>query len=241
MEGGEFMPANRIFLAAALLACLIASAPGKDENPAMRHRMVQEQIRARGVRDERVLSAMETVPRHLFVDPDFTDEAHADSPLPIGEGQTISQPYIVALMSELAEIAPGEKVLEIGTGSGYAAAVLAELGAEVWSIEIIPELGRLARENLAAAGYDSLHLRVGDGYAGWPEAAPFDAVLLTAAPREIPQPLIDQLAEGGVLVAPVGGWHQELVQIRKISGELKRRRVIPVRFVPMTGKALKGP
>ncbi|MBC8366678.1 protein-L-isoaspartate(D-aspartate) O-methyltransferase [bacterium] len=205
---------------------------------AMRQSMVEKQIQARGIEDEQVLAAMRAVPRHLFVDPDFEDEAYRDGPLPIGEDQTISQPYIVALMTELAELEPGEKVLEIGTGSGYQAAVLAELGAEVWSVEIIPELGQLARANLKAAGYDGLNLRVADGYLGWPEAAPFDAVILTAAPRKIPQPLKDQLAEGGVLVAPVGGWSQELVTLRKVDGELLRRSVIPVRFVPMTGKAL---
>ncbi len=232
-----------LILCAGALLVLATTGPKSEEGgwEAMRHRMVDEQIRARGIQDERVLEVMGSVPRHLFVDADFRDEAYRDGPLPIGEDQTISQPYIVALMTELAELEPGEKVLEIGTGSGYQAAVLAELGAEVWSMEIIPELGKLARSNLRAAGYDSLKLRVGDGYAGWPAGAPFDAILLTAAPREIPQPLLDQLAEGGVLVAPVGGWNQDLVQVRRVNGELKRRTVIPVRFVPMTGKALKEP
>ncbi len=231
-----------ILCTGALLVLGMAAAKSEKGGwEAMRHRMVDEQIRARGVKDERVLEVMRTVPRHLFVDADFRDEAYRDGPLPIGEDQTISQPYIVALMTELAELEPGDKVLEIGTGSGYQAAVLAELGAEVWSMEIIPELGLLARSNLRAAGYDSLNLRVGDGYAGWPAGAPFDAILLTAAPRKIPQPLLDQLAEGGVLVAPVGGWSQDLVQVRKVNGELERRTVIPVRFVPMTGKALKEP
>ncbi len=230
------------YLILCALALFILAANGAETEKggwkAMRQSMVEKQIQARGVKNEQVLEAMRAVPRHLFVDPDLVDEAHRDAPLPIGEDQTISQPYIVALMTELAELSPGEKVLEIGTGSGYQAAVLAELGAEVWSIEIIPEMGRLARANLEATGYDSLHLRVGDGYAGWPEAAPFDAILITAAPRKIPQPLKDQLAEGGVLVAPVGGWSQELVTLRKVDGELLRRSVIPVRFVPMMGKAL---
>jgi protein-L-isoaspartate(D-aspartate) O-methyltransferase len=231
------------YLILCALVLFILAANGADIEKggwkAMRQSMVEKQIVARGVKDARVLEAMRAVPRHLFVDPDFQDEAYRDGPLPIGEDQTISQPYIVALMTELADLEPGENVLEIGTGSGYQAAVLAELGVEVWSIEIIPELGRLARANLKAAGYEGFNLRVADGYLGWPEAAPFDAIILTAAPRKIPEPLLDQLAEGGVLVAPVGGWNQNLVQVRKIEGELERRTNIPVRFVPMTGKALK--
>ncbi len=231
------------YLILCTLALLTLAANGAEFEEggwkAMRQSMVEKQIVARGVKDERVLEAMRAVPRHLFVDPDFQDEAYRDGPLPIGEDQTISQPYIVALMTELADLEPGEKVLEIGTGSGYQAAVLAELGVQVWSIEIIPELGRLARANLRTAGYAGLNLRVADGYLGWPEAAPFDAIILTAAPRKIPQPLKDQLAEGGVLVAPVGGWSQELITLRRIDGELQRKSVIPVRFVPMTGKALK--
>jgi len=201
--------------------------------------MVEEQIRARGLRDPAVLEAMRTVPRHLFAGPGSAEVAYGDHPLPLGSGQTLSQPYVVALMAELAGLAPGDRVLEIGTGSGYSAAVLAGLDAEVWSIEILAELGRVARANLAAAGCRGVHLRVGDGYEGWPAAAPFDAILLTAAPRAIPPPLFDQLAEGGRLVAPVGGWNQELLRIRRTKSGLERRAVIPVRFVPMTGKALK--
>ena len=224
-----------------LLTILTAAAPGPGaagEAATMRKTMVDDQIRARGISDSLVLAAMEAVPRHLFVGADWRDRAYADTPLPIGLEQTISQPYIVALMSELAELRPGEKVLEVGTGSGYQAAVLAEMGAEVWSVEILPELGRLAEANLAAAGYGGVRLRVGDGYQGWLEAAPFDAILLTAAPEAIPPPLFAQLAEGGVLVAPVGRGSQVLAQWRQSAGELTRRDVIPVRFVPMTGRAM---
>ena len=175
--------------------------------------MVRNQIERRGIRDQAVLRAMQTVPREQFVPASERSRAYSDRPLPIGEGQTISQPYIVALMSSLARITPGTRVLEIGTGSGYQAAVLAELEAEVWSIELLPGIGARAETTLRALGYDGINLRVGDGYLGWPEAAPFDRIVVTAAPPEIPQALLDQLAPGGRLVAPVGAdpWNQRLV------------------------------
>lgn len=204
----------------------------------MREAMVSEQIAARGVKDPAVLRALRTVPRHEFVPAEFRRRAYGDHPLPIGEDQTISQPYIVALMTELAGVKRGSRVLEIGTGSGYQAAVLAELGAEVWTIEIIEPLGRRAAEDLRRTGYDKVHCRIGDGYAGWPEAAPFDAIIITAAPPKVPQPLLDQLKPGGRLVVPEGEHDQELVVYRKDeAGRVRREFTEHVRFVPMTGKA----
>ncbi len=198
-----------------------------------RARMVQEQIVARGVKDQHVLEAMSAVPRQLFVPPALEPLAYADSPLPIGHGQTISQPYIVAFMSEAAEVKPQDRVLEIGTGSGYQAAVLAHLAREVYSIEIVTPLAQEAAARLERLGYSSLHLRVGDGYRGWPEAAPFDAILVTAAPERIPRALVNQLAMGGRMVVPLGNLDQVLVRIRKTPSGLKRENLLPVRFVPM--------
>lgn len=202
--------------------------------------MVAEQIRGRGLDDPRILAAMEAVPRHLFVPDAYRDEAYGDHPLPIGYGQTISQPYVVALMSELLELEPGDRVLEIGTGSAYHAAVLSHLAEEVYTIEIVDELAHRAEDTLEELGYDNVHVRSGDGYRGWPEAAPFDAVLLTAAPREIPAPLLDQLAVGGRLVAPVGDRLQRLQVITRTEDGSVTELRDPVRFVPMTGEAEKG-
>ena len=198
--------------------------------------MVRAQIESRGIRDEAVLRAMQTVPRQEFVPASARPYAYADRPLRIGEGQTISQPYIVALMSSLARITPGQRVLEIGTGSGYQAAVLAELGAEVWSIELLPELGARAEATLRSLGYDRINLRVGDGYLGWPEAAPFDRIVVTAAPPEIPQALLDQLGPGGRLIAPVGpdsASQRLLVAARTAGGEIEIQDHGGVAFVPM--------
>jgi protein-L-isoaspartate(D-aspartate) O-methyltransferase len=203
-----------------------------------RERMVRETIEARGVGDSLVLKAMRAVPRPLFVPEAMRGRAHADQPLPIGEDQTISQPYIVALMSELCRLRPGDKVLEIGTGSGYQAAVLAEITDRVYSIEIIEALARSAAERLDRLGYDGVQVRAGDGYRGWPEEAPFDAIIVTAAPDHVPEPLIEQLAPGGRLVIPVGDFFQELRRITRLAdGSLRDEAVIPVRFVPMTGEA----
>ncbi|HEY8430568.1 MAG TPA: protein-L-isoaspartate(D-aspartate) O-methyltransferase, partial [Sandaracinaceae bacterium] len=203
---------------AALLATCVESSPAQPSPPAddradERARMVAEQMR--DVRDPRVLAAMRAVPRHRFVPPEEARFAYDDRPLSIGHGQTISQPYIVALMTELADVTRGERVLEIGTGSGYQAAILAELGAEVYTIEIVRPLGERAAALLRELGYANVRARIGDGYRGWPEHAPFDAILLTAAPPEIPRPLLDQLAVGGRLVAPVGTGDQELVVVRR--------------------------
>jgi protein-L-isoaspartate(D-aspartate) O-methyltransferase len=206
-----------------------------------RHQLVEHAL-VGSIRDERVLDAMRKVPRHRFVPPPYRKNAYDDHPLPIGEGQTISQPYIVAKMTELLELTPDSRVLEIGTGSGYQAAVLAELAGEVYSIEIVEPLGRRAAGVLEDLGYGDIHLRIGDGYRGWPEAAPFDAIIVTCAPERVPDPLQKQLAEGGRLVIPVGSqfWGQELVLIRKRRGELVRQDLLPVRFVPMTGEGVKS-
>jgi protein-L-isoaspartate(D-aspartate) O-methyltransferase len=223
-----------------LLGCLSCGAPAgpaaSGAEPAVaRGRMVEEQIAARGVADPAVLRAMRVVPRHEFVPASARVDAYSDQPLPIGNGQTISQPYIVALMSELAAVRPGDRVLEVGTGSGYQAAILAELGADVYSIEIVEPLARRASETLRRLGYDRIHLRQGDGYGGWPSAAPFDAIVVTAAPPEVPPALLAQLASGGRLVIPVGKGEQELRVLVKTSSGIETRSVVPVQFVPMVG------
>ncbi len=200
--------------------------------------MVKTQLEARGIKDRSVLSAMRKVPRHRFVPSVWVGRAYEDGALPIGEKQTISQPYIVAWMTELIEPKKGMRVLEIGTGSGYQAAVLAECVAEVDTIEVIPALGRKAEALLRELGYRNIRARIGDGYAGWPGRAPYDAILLTAAPPDdVPKPLLEQLKVGGRLVAPVGRDEQNLVRITRTEGGLKREILAPVRFVPMTGKA----
>lgn len=209
-----------------------------DAYAALRERMVTEQIASglhgTAIRDPLVLDAMRRVPRHLFVPVAYQPKAYADMPLPIGDGQTISQPFIVALMTELAQVRPGTRVLEIGTGSGYQAAALASITEEVYSIEILEPLATRADETLRELGY-AVHVRVGDGYLGWPEAAPFDAVLVTAAAPRVPEPLLEQLAEGGRLVMPLGDAFQELYVFHKVAGGVRQEAVIPVRFVPMVG------
>ncbi len=214
--------------------------PG-DDWVALRRQMVEQQIERRDIRQSEVLRALELVPRHLFVPPAHRADAYADHPLPIGWGQTISQPYIVALMTELLDLDSKDRVLEIGTGSGYHAAVLSRVAGKVYSIEIIEELGLEARKTLASLGYDNVQVKIGDGYQGWPEHAPFDAVILTAAPPELPKPLIDQLRVGGRLVAPVGAFVQDLIVYTKTADGIEKRTVAPVRFVPMTGEAQRGP
>jgi protein-L-isoaspartate(D-aspartate) O-methyltransferase len=200
-------------------------------------RMVQEQIERRGVSDPLVLEAMRCVPRHLFVPPDLRDRAYDDKPLPIGSGQTISQPFIVAYMTEAARVRQGDRVLEIGAGSGYQAAVLATIGARVFSLEILPEVADATRAALQAARIAGVEVRTGDGYHGWPEEAPFDAILVTAAPETTPEPLVGQLAEGGRLIVPVGAGSQELLRLTRTASGLLRESLLPVRFVPMTGEA----
>ena len=209
----------------------------KDEYALMRERMVSSQIVRRGVSDKLVLSAMRKVRRDGFVPDDMKPYAYEDRPLPIGEEQTISQPYIVALMTELLELKGGEKVLEIGTGSGYQAAVLAEIAKEVYTIEIIESLANTADERLKKMGYKNITVKWGDGYQGWEEHAPFDGVIVTAAPDHVPQPLVDQLKIGGRMVIPVGDYFQELKLLTKTEDGVKEKNVLPVRFVPMTGEA----
>jgi len=203
-----------------------------------RQRMVEDQLQQRSISDPAVLAAMSRLPRHLFVPANVRPEAYADTALPIGYGQTISQPYIVALMSSLLGVNPGDRVLEIGTGSGYQAAVLAEMGTEVWTIEIVAPLGEHAASTLKDLGYGSIHVRIGDGYQGWSDQAPFDAIIVTAAPPLIPKPLLDQVKTGGRIVVPVGGAFQDLLVLTKRQdGGFDERTVLPVRFVPMTGEA----
>jgi protein-L-isoaspartate(D-aspartate) O-methyltransferase len=202
--------------------------------------MVDDQIRARDIRDERVLAAMAEVPRHLSVPETYRQQAYDDYPLPIGAEQTISQPYIVALMTSLLELRGGERVLEIGTGSGYQAAVLAEIAAHVCTIEILAPLASRADRTLSELGYTNVERRVGDGWSGWPERAPFDGILVTAAPPRVPQALLDQLKVGGRLVIPVGTFFQDLLVYTRTPTGYEKRNVIPVRFVPMVGEAQKS-
>ncbi len=201
-----------------------------------RERMVKNQLVARGIRDPRVLEAMRRVPRHLFVDEALVDQAYQDHPLPIGYGQTISQPYIVALMSEALELEGDEKVLEVGTGSGYQAAILGELAHKVYSVERIPQLLARARKILDSLGYNNIFLKLDDGTWGWQEFAPYDAIIVTAASPQVPEPLLKQLADPGVMVIPVGDeFSQNLVRIRKVNGQYIREDLGGVRFVKLVG------
>jgi protein-L-isoaspartate(D-aspartate) O-methyltransferase len=237
-------------LAVALLAAACAgSAPAADDDDLQLRRermieLIEQDVREtsaylkRTDLDERVLTAMARVPRHEFVPPDLVDQAYHNRPLPIGHGQTISQPYIVAIMTDLLDLEPGQKVLEIGTGSGYQAAVLAALGMRVLSIEIIEPLGRAASARLERLGYSTVRLRIGDGYYGWPGEEPFDAIIVTAAASHVPPPLVRQLGVGGKMIIPVGSRFttQELILIERVSAdEISTRQVLPVRFVPLTG------
>ena len=217
--------------------CAMASPPG--DPAAARAHMVHGQLEARGIRDPRVLAAMGKVPRHEFVSERYRSQAYDDSPLPIGEQQTISQPYVVAFMTEQLHLKGTERVLEVGTGSGYQAAVLAEICRDVYTIEIIDPLATRARATLERLGYRTVRIRSGDGYRGWPEVAPFDAIIVTAAPDHIPQPLLDQLKIGGRLIVPVGEVNQELIRLTKTADGVREERLLPVRFVPMTGEAQK--
>lgn len=195
--------------------------------------MVETQIRPRGVKDKRVLEVMERVPRHFFVPEAVRDRAYQDNALPIGHGQTISQPFVVAAMTEQMRLTGGERVLEIGTGSGYQAAVLGELASEVYTIEIVPELAARARRTLKTLGHANIFVREGDGWAGWPEKAPFDAIMVTAAPEQVPPALVEQLKTGGRMVIPLGpAGDQELVVLTKTAAGLKEEKIFPVRFVP---------
>src|SRR5436190_2495141 len=207
---------------------------------AQRQRMVEQQLKPRGIKDDRLLAAMARVPREEFVPADERGDAYEDGPLPIGLDQTISQPYIVAFMTEQLRLRPSDRLLEIGTGSGYQAAVLAELVAEVYTIEIVEPLAKNAEATLQRLGYKNVHLRVGDGYQGWPEEAPFDAIIVTCAPDEVPQPLVEQLKDGGRMVIPVGErFAQQLYLLEKKNGQLKESATLPVRFVPMVRETQK--
>jgi protein-L-isoaspartate(D-aspartate) O-methyltransferase len=218
------------------LSCAPVPQGGDADYPEEREQMVHGQIEARGVKDARTLDAMRKVPRHLFVPAGLASEAYADHPLPIGHRQTISQPYIVAFMTEALHLKGGETVLEVGTGSGYQAAVLAEIVARVYTIEIVTPLAEESRERLKRLGYDNVQVRAGDGYQGWPEAAPFDAIIVTAAAPRIPEPLKQQLRDGGRLILPVGDSWQELVVVTRRGERYDEERILPVRFVPMTGE-----
>ena len=208
-----------------------------DSYAAARQRMVRDQIERRGVVHPAVLKAMAEVPRHLFVPEGVRSRAYEDYPLAIGAGQTISQPYIVAYMTEAVDPRPGDRVLEVGTGSGYQAAVLASIVAEVYTIEIIPDLAETARRQLDDLGYENVTVRTGDGYRGWPEKAPFDSIVVTAAPDDVPPTLLEQLKPGGRLVIPVGSAEQQLIRLTRREKGFERESLLPVRFVPMTGKA----
>jgi protein-L-isoaspartate(D-aspartate) O-methyltransferase len=226
-------------MAAGAAAALCGTASGSDEFTARRAAMVRHDIERRGIRSVQVLRAMGAVPRHLFVPEGIHSQAYLDTPLPIGRGQTISQPYVVALMTEALQLDVDDRVLEIGTGSGYQAAVLAEIAGEVYSMEIIPELAERAARTLKATGYESVRVREGDGYYGWSEEAPFDAVIITAAANHVPPALLDQLAEGGRLILPLGGttFVQTLTLLTKREGKVEIDQLGGVRFVPMVGKA----
>jgi len=206
-----------------------------DPYQKIREEMVARQIEARGVKDRRVLAAMRKIPRHLFVPEEYWDEAHSDDPLPIGLEQTISQPYIVAVMTELLALSPKHRVLEVGTGSGYQTTLLAELAGEVYSLEIVPELGKRAADLLTSLGCKNVWIKIADGYNGWPEMAPFDSIIATACAEELPQPLLGQLKSGGRLVAPLGSEREQYLYLftRTEEGVVKKRSV-PVRFVPLT-------
>jgi protein-L-isoaspartate(D-aspartate) O-methyltransferase len=236
---------RRLGLLFLIFCAALVSVSWKCQNPDLaarqRRRMVIEQLAGRDISDRSVLEVMGRVPRHLFVSPAYRDQAYEDYPLPIGEGQTISQPYIVALMTQCLGLKGGEKVLEIGTGSGYQAAVLAEMGARVFSVEINQRLASLATGNLRALGYDGVRVRCGDGYRGWPEEAPFDAIIVTCASPEIPSPLVEQLGEGDRLIIPLGSARglQTLTLLTKQDGRLRTEKILDVRFVPMIGEAQK--
>lgn len=234
--GLSFFHMNRL-----LCILLILSIFQTDHYQTLRNDMVKTQLEAHGILNPYVLKAMLKVPRHQLVPGNVRHMAYENGPLPIGYGQTISQPYIVAFMTEAIDPKPDMKVLEIGTGSGYQAAVLGEIVAEVYTVEIVGPLGKKAQKDLAELGYKNIHVRVGDGYQGWPEQAPFDAIIVTAAPEKVPQPLIDQLKEGGKMIIPVGSHTntQELRLLEKKKGKIRTTSLLPVRFVPFTRDTLR--
>jgi len=247
MKPGTRSRSLRLLLLLAIVGCTEKEVPPAaradtlvvEDFARSRGEMVEEQLRSRGITNEPVLAAMGRVPRHELVPVELRSRAYADHPLPIGHDQTISQPYIVAFMSQALQPEPGDTVLEIGTGSGYQAAVLGELVKAVYTIEIVEPLGRRAQADLARLNYTNVFTRVGDGYLGWPENAPFDSIIVTCSPDHIPQPLIDQLKDGGRMIIPVGdNWRgQDLVLLEKMGTSVVKQAVLPVRFVPMTGRA----
>jgi protein-L-isoaspartate(D-aspartate) O-methyltransferase len=232
------MAARRLAIVGALAAACCNAVPQMNEDrwSLERQRMVDQQLEARDIRSRPVLEAMRRVPRHLFVPEDERASAYGDYPLPIGYSQTISQPYIVGFMTEALDVAKDHRLLEIGTGSGYQAAVLGELAGEVYTIEIVPQLAERARQTLESLGYKNVHVRAGNGYEGWPEAAPFDRIMVTAAPEEVPQALVDQLKIDGIMAIPVGVGDQVLRILRRTPQGMTTIKTLPVRFVPMTGK-----
>jgi protein-L-isoaspartate(D-aspartate) O-methyltransferase len=239
-------PMRRIIFIIPILLSLNLPVPlaFSSEDPSLveaRRKMVERDLKGRDIKDPKILEIMGRVPRHLFVEPSLKSRAYADHPLPIGEGQTISQPYIVALMTQILKIQPGERVLEIGTGSGYQAAVLAELTDQVFTVEIIESLTRQAARRLKELGYGNVRLKYGDGYFGWDEEAPFDAIIVTCAANHIPPPLIKQLKEGGRLIIPLGSttYFQTLTLLTKKMGKPDIQHLLGVAFVPMTGEAQK--
>ena len=232
------MPGNKLTIINLLAVLLFSIASGGicgNGFKKLREDMVETQIKARGIKDENVLLAMFKVPRHKFVPENERDFSYGDYPLPIGEGQTISQPYIVALMTELLALKPGDRVLEIGTGSGYQAAILAEIAKEVYTIELMEPLAERVSKLLKQLGYSNINVKHGDGFLGWPEFSPFDAIIVTCASEKVPPPLLKQLSEGGRLVIPVGVDFQELKLLKKKDGKIITKNIIPVRFVPMKG------
>lgn len=231
-----------LFPTSALLLFLLIFLPFQDNvHKERRKKLVKQSIEGRGIKDKAVINAMRTVERHKFVPPALVDQAYDDNPLPIGSGQTISQPYIVAYMTEVLKPTPQMKVLEIGTGSGYQAAVLAEIVKDVYTIEIVEEHGRTAAQRLKKLGYDNVYVKIGDGYAGWKEHAPYDAIIVTAGAEKVPPPLLEQLKEGGRMVIPVGPENQtqSLMLIEKKNGKIKTKNLMPVIFVPFTGEGNK--
>jgi len=229
-----------LILAAIAAAGCGQNAPSVSDFAAQRQQMVQRQLVARGINEQRVLGAMTKVPREEFVPPESRAASYEDGPLPIGYGQTISQPYVVAFMTDQLRPKPSDRVLEVGTGSGYQAAILAELVSAVYSIEIVEPLAKNAEATLQRLGYKNVHLKIGDGYKGWPEEGPFDAIIVTCAPDKVPQPLVDQLKDEGRMVIPVGDrFAQQLYLLEKKNGQLKQSATLPVRFVPMTSEAAK--
>jgi len=230
------------WLAVAVLAAggCGQKAPAPSEFAVQRQQMVERQLVTRGIKDQRVLAAMAKVPREEFLAPESRTASYEDRPLAIGYAQTISQPYMVAFMTEQLRLKPSDRVLEVGTGSGYQAAILAELVSEVYSIEIVEPLAKNAEATLQRLGYKNVHLKIGDGYKGWPETSPFDAIIVTCAPDKVPQPLVDQLKDGGRMIIPVGDrFAQELYLLEKKNGQLKESVTLPVRFVPMASEAEK--